>query len=521
MSTSDNTGVRSARLAFVALAMALAGCQADDQAARRVTQLPVTATQGPRVATLIQSAQRGDVRAQYRLAMVYASESLQGAVDQKTTNAAEALRWMRAAAAQGDADGQNALADFYLAGLGVAQSNAEAVRWYRLAAAQGHTDAQVGLGRAFLNGSGVSQDYAQALTLFRQAVDKKSARGENELGMMYERGQGVVSDPVAATKLFRLAADQGNVTAMSNLASSYFNGRGVPVDYERAYFWYNIAAARLNGAQQVPVAASRDAVAKRLGVTELERAQTVARDWKIGAADLAEADLARVTTTTVAGAPAAVSAGGRRLLSSGSGFAISRAGYILTNAHVVNECGELHARLPGDKDNVVDLVAKDAVNDLAVLKLQTPLANVAAFRNETPVRQGDNVVVYGFPLGNTLAADGNLATGNISALSGLQNDSRHLQISAPVQAGNSGGPLVDMSGRVIGVVVSKLNTVAVTAATGDVPQNVNFAIKAAVARNFLDANGITYETSATSQPAAVSDVGERIRRVTLKIECWR
>jgi len=157
-----------------------------------------------------------------------------------------------------------------------------------------------------------------------------------------------------------------------------------------------------------------------------------------------------------------------------------------------------------------------------VVKLATALPRVATFRAGQPLRQGDGVVVYGFPLGSALAAEGNLTTGNISALAGIANDSRQLQISAPVQPGNSGGPLVDMSGNVIGVVVSKLNALTMMKATGDVPQNVNFAIKAGVAESFLEANGIDYQTAPSAAATLqVSDVGERAKRFTVKLECLR
>ncbi len=102
------------------------------------------------------------------------------------------------------------------------------------------------------------------------------------------------------------------------------------------------------------------------------------------------------------------------------------------------------------------------------------------------MRQGEDIVVYGFPLPGVLSSGGNVSTGNVTALTGLGDDSRFLQISAPVQPGNGGGPLLDRSGNVVGVVVSKLNALSVASATGDVPQNVNFAIKASVALAFLE-----------------------------------
>jgi S1-C subfamily serine protease len=96
-------------------------------------------------------------------------------------------------------------------------------------------------------------------------------------------------------------------------------------------------------------------------------------------------------------------------------------------------------------------------------------------------RLGEEIVVYGFPLAGLLASSGNVTTGNITALAGLGDDIRFLQISAPVQPGNSGGPVLDRNGNIVGIVVSKLDAIKTAIATQDIPQNVNFAIKLRVA----------------------------------------
>jgi S1-C subfamily serine protease len=252
---------------------------------------------------------------------------------------------------------------------------------------------------------------------------------------------------------------------------------------------------------------ARDAVALRLTPDQIQRAQA----WKSGR----DVDLALGTAATQA-APARPTGP-----SSGTGLVITKTGHVLTNFHVVDSCTSLRARVPGESAIPMEVVAKDPLNDLAVAKLASPLPRVATFRTGQPLRQGDAVVVFGFPLGDALASEGNLTTGYVSALAGVANDSRHLQISAPVQPGNSGGPLVDMSGNVIGVVVSKLNALAVMKLAGDVPQNVNFAIKAGVAEGFLEANGIEYQTSPSAVPLQIPDVGERIKRFTVRIDCSR
>jgi S1-C subfamily serine protease len=204
---------------------------------------------------------------------------------------------------------------------------------------------------------------------------------------------------------------------------------------------------------------------------------------------------------------------------SGSGFFIARDGTVVTNAHVVEGCAKLTVRTVQGTMVPATLLAQSEQDDLAVLKSDAPAAQVAPLRTARAPRAGEAVVAYGFPLSGLLSSTGNATTGSISALAGLRNDSRHLQISAPVQPGNSGGPLVDMSGNVVGVVFSKLNALRIARATKDIPQNINFAIKASVATNFLDANGIAYSSGQGGKELAVPDVVERAMAFSVQVQC--
>jgi S1-C subfamily serine protease len=136
-----------------------------------------------------------------------------------------------------------------------------------------------------------------------------------------------------------------------------------------------------------------------------------------------------------------------------------------------------------------------------------------------PVRAGDVVVALGYPLSGLLASSPNVSVGNVSALAGLGDDSRYLQTSAPRQPGNSGGPLLDASGHLVGIVTGKLNAAAIQRFTGDIPQNVNFALKAEVARTFLDSKSIAYRTAPSQQQLSPADVGEIARPFTVLIKC--
>ncbi|SFK85803.1 S1C family serine protease [Methylorubrum salsuginis] len=206
-------------------------------------------------------------------------------------------------------------------------------------------------------------------------------------------------------------------------------------------------------------------------------------------------------------------------VTSGTGFFVSDAGHVLTNHHVIGNCTEISVAKFGVPSVRARLVATDAQNDLAVLStgIEKPVVPAMSLRP----RIGESVYAYGFPLPSLLAASGNFTVGNITASAGLGDDTRMLQISTPVQPGNSGGPLVDQYGAVVGVIQSKLNALNVAlAGKGDIPQNVNFAIKTMIALNFLDANGIPTTVGIKSPtPLDAASVAEQAKLFTVHVTC--
>jgi S1-C subfamily serine protease len=118
-----------------------------------------------------------------------------------------------------------------------------------------------------------------------------------------------------------------------------------------------------------------------------------------------------------------------------------------------------------------------------------------------------------------LTSDFTVTTGIISSLSGVLNDTRYLQISAAVQPGNSGGPLLASSGEVVGVVAAKLNALKFVKATGDIPENINFAIKTGALRDFLDNSVVPYQTSDAKSDLKTADIARNARAFTLLVSC--
>ena len=120
-----------------------------------------------------------------------------------------------------------------------------------------------------------------------------------------------------------------------------------------------------------------------------------------------------------------------------------------------------------------------------------------------------------------LASGLNITKGIVSALAGPGDDRRIIQITAPVQPGNSGGPILDTSGNVVGVVVARLDALKMARLTGRLPQNVNFAISEGTARAFLDAHDVPYKTARSNTQMPTADIAAKAKGYTVLIECWK
>ena len=182
--------------------------------------------------------------------------------------------------------------------------------------------------------------------------------------------------------------------------------------------------------------------------------------------------------------PIATIATGQELVSSGSGFIINDAGWILTNRHVVQGCSEVRVAGIG----TAETIRTDHISDLAVVFAGRPVADGTLTFRRSPARLAEPVIALGFPYSDLLTPSIRVTDGSVNALGGLDGDRRYVQVSTPIQPGNSGGPILDIEGRVVGIATSTL------ASGEDRPtQNVNFALDVQEALRFLDAQGLRYE----------------------------
>lgn len=202
---------------------------------------------------------------------------------------------------------------------------------------------------------------------------------------------------------------------------------------------------------------------------------------------------------------------------SGSAFVVSREGHLLTSNHVVADCTVVDI----GGDGTATVVGRDTTNDLALLQARTPsgLELQPLTARSRPIRLGEEVVALGYPLRGILGAGLNATTGTVSALSGIGNDSARLQFTAAVQPGNSGGPLLDRSGAMVGIITSSLDDAAALVIGGFLPQGVNFAIRKEVATAFLEIHGVPLEMMEEPGHMTVADIADRARKSVLPISC--
>jgi S1-C subfamily serine protease len=226
-----------------------------------------------------------------------------------------------------------------------------------------------------------------------------------------------------------------------------------------------------------------------------------------------------VSATSVVSSATATGPTGPHIEKTGSAFPVSRVGFLLTNNHVIEGCDAVQLQLGNSRFARADVVVADETNDIALLRTEHHFASAAALRGGTPLRPGDDVVAVGFPLAGLLADQPNVTVGTVSALAGPGDDSRYVQITAPVQPGNSGGPLFDASGHLVGIVSAKLDAATTIKAAGAMPENVNFAINGSVIRAFLDGHSVRYTVARSDSTFSNGTIGERGRDMTVRVNC--
>ena len=334
-------------------------------------------------------------------------------------------------------------------------------------------------------------EYEKAAEIWTALAETGHINAQTNLGFMYDYGTGVNRDHQLAARWYRAAATQGSAAGQYNLALLISEGHVESVAGHSAHYWLEKAAAQ----------GFEDAV-RKLGretatTTSHHESESDKRPNQTGEPAAFEQTRAYIVDVPV---------------STGTAWPVS-VGYAVTNHHIIegkrqvtliNKHGdELHA----------EVIASDATHDIAVLRLTEPSRLPPALPlSSHGASLGTSVFTIGFPRIDVMGKSPKLSHGIVSGVNGLQDDPNSYQISVPIQQGNSGGPLLNMRGEVVGMITSMLGEIGPDDGPAQAVPNISYALKIDVIREFM--TQIPRPANAIDEPdRAVSDLESLAARV--------
>jgi TPR repeat protein len=409
----------------------------------------------------------------------------------------KAHEWMRKATISGVPEAHFQLAEFCMNRALMdpthrsSENTTEGIRNYDRAAQRGHLNAMlrlaeynelpISLSEEMLSErwpglySVIQPSYSSAAHWYSKAAERGERKAHYELGIMHMEGNGVRQHYGKAREHLEIAATQGYFWAQYVLGDLLAEPQYGQQDLVEAYKWYilateqptNMDTSGLRVNIPPPLASVKDSMAslrKKMTPKMIADAQNRAANF-----------VPQVQPTMTAEAPAGISAPVPPFQHSGTGFFVSDTGWMLTAAHVVDGADEVVVE-QGGVQLPARVVQRDAANDVALLKAEGAF-KALELGSTQDIHPGDDVFTVGFPNVEIQGKEPKVNKGSIAALTGFQDDPRLLQVSVPIGPGNSGAPLLNSKGEVVGMLVSKLNEVATFEATGSLPQSVNYALK--------------------------------------------
>lgn len=485
------------------------------------------------------AAEQDNPKAQYELGQMY--ENGRGTIQ----NYLHAFQWYAQASVREYAKAQYSLGLFYRQGLGVGRDYPEAIEWFTRAANQGHDNAQFELGLMYYKGIGVEQDndeaekwltkaaiqnntkaqyylgllnckdrseekqhnYKEAVKWFSKAGAAGHIDAQYLLGVMYCRAEGVSQDFKIAAKWFTKAASQGSSRAQLVLAACYWNGKGVAIDQVESLKWMTLAS--MNGDKDAKWL--KEEIREKMTPAQVEESQK-----RINKVRKIKGFLAEKDTNAKEDAAGTVS-----VETTSTGFLINPDGFILTAFHSVGKSQSVRV-LYNQKQYTAKVIDKNASIDAAVLKIDGNDFTYLPISQSTSVQTADSVFTLGYPQVSLQGTEPKFTEGSISSLSGPANNPQFFQISVPVQPGNSGGPLLNEKGEVVGLIVARLNDISALLSTGSVPQNVNYALKSTFILSFLESIPLlSQKITADGLPNDRSAAIERAKKSVVLITAYK
>jgi len=308
-------------------------------------------------------------------------------------------------------------------------------------------------------------EYGEAAAIWTALAETGHINAQANLGFMYDYGTGVNRDHQLAARWYRAAASQGSAAGQYNLALLISEGHAEPVLGRSARYWLEKAAAQ----------GFEDAV------QELGRATTTTTSGREPPLDIWPS-----TTRTPAAAFEQTKAYTVDVpVSTGTAWPVA-AGYAVTNHHIID--GKRQVTLinkQGDELHA-EVIASHAAHDIAFLRVTgssrlppaLPLSSQGA-------SLGTSVFTIGFPRIDIMGKSPKLSHGIVSGINGLRDDPNSYQISVPIQQGNSGGPLLNMRGEVVGMITSMLGEKGPDGGPAKAVPSINYALKIEIIRAFM------------------------------------
>ncbi len=373
---------------------------------------------------------------------------------------------------------------------GAAANSSEDIKSLVRAAKSGDFSAQYKLGKAFLAGDGTSKDPAKALKWLKKSADQGYPKAMALTGRLYLKGKGVRKNPSRGVRYVKKAARYGVVGAQADLSRAFLKGSGTAKNPAKAYFWALVGRRGRNLDAKTRARLDKQAAlaVKRLSPAGKKEAERKAGKWrpKSWKKDMGVG------------------------LVSGTGFLVSRSGYVITNRHVVDGCRTLHTKY---KNHVVPLTVKkmSREHDLALLSMGRGVDRALTIR-DNPIREGDEVLIMGYPLGRAWKNDPLYVKGRVGRAPALGNGKKDIVFFARgVTFGNSGSAVLDANGGVVGVVWGG-NTLK------DGVSRI-WAVNLETLRAFLESNYTPYAARPTYGKRNMGNLGRDIREMVLPILC--
>jgi S1-C subfamily serine protease len=331
------------------------------------------------------------------------------------------------------------------------------------------------------------EQFQKAINTYKESIRLRPDDPETHynISLAYDEmrdGKNAISSMIESEKLYRGLNDQGGISAAKGSLVSYYS----KYDFTPKDFGYTFAAI---SSQPNPI-----------------KSQPIPK----------------------------ISDGQKPQSGTGSGFFASKMGHVITNAHVVSNCNKVTVGDNASKQVAAEIVNTDTNNDLALLKLLSlemasaesksliqklsivvvPLASKGLLRSQD-VKLGEKVLVAGYPFGDAFSSSIKVTTGVVSSTRGVGDDSGQFQLDAAVQPGNSGGPIYDSGGNIVGVVISQLNKKTF----GSLVENVNFGIKASTVRKFLILSGLPSKKVEQTDEKSTEDLANIAEHQALMVMC--